>query len=669
MRRMLNRTSFTARLVAIAAGILAVLVIVDYVALLEVPSRVARDTVEIALRENVQSLNATFREDRARLDGETKPFVERLEVRRAILRQDRAALERFVAEQVGGDVRFQIRSGTSEQPFSGTGPIVSEYAIRGQENSADIAFYRIVNDEVLDRAAATAGNDSPFALERNNRFLARSADFPDEIDPSMAGGALEPDVAVLKVVRVDGEQLHLYSRALTTDPSYQLHALSTAELEDVALREIRGDVRTAIGGMTFATVAGFLLFIFATNHTMRGFAGRVATLADGDYGTRLAVHGSDGFAALSSSVNRLSAQLAEQVGQLEATAQAFGRTLETLEEGICVWDDSAQVTFWNRGAEQLTGLPRERATVDDPVIGFLRAERAPGTRRVTLPVRRAGSGLVVDLVVTAMPGGGVLQTFRDTTMADLLQQTQRNFMATAAHELRTPITTILGFSDTLVNPELELTDRQREEFVSIIRDHAYQLQEIADAFFTNHQLANERVEVAIVPTRLAVVLDDVLDRVRTSFPDRRSQIDAIAVDIPPDATVLADRRALIGVATVLVENALKYGSDPISITSEQSGGTVTLLVRDQGQGIESHHHGRLFDPFYRVDVDMRSGVGGAGLGLFTARKLVEAMHGSIRVLSAPGSGATFVVDLPACPAELDDSGNDKGGGSRLRLVG
>lgn len=666
MSQILSRASFTARLLALTIAVMAALVIIDYVALLEVPSRIARDTVEIALRENVQALNSTFRESRLELGAETDEFVQgsgQEEVTTAILERDRDRLEELLAESVdtGIDFRFMDRSAIDG---SGIGPIWAHFNIQGRGETSDIVFFRRVDDDVLDRAAVATSEAAAFALEFDGRFVATSDAFPATIDPGETGTSIDPNVAELTEISVDGQDLHIYSRAVTSDASYQLHALSTPELEEAALSEIRDDVRTAIAGMTIATVAAFLLLIFFTNRTVRSFATRVRTLADGDYGTRLGVRGHDAFAELASSVNRLSEQLEDQVGQLEDTARAFGRTLETLEEGICVWDEQGHVSFWNRGAEQLTGLARERARLEDPVVSFLRAERAPGTRRVTLPVRRAGGGLVVDLVVTSMPGGGVVQTFRDTTMADLLQQTQRNFMATAAHELRTPITTILGFADTLVNPELELTERQREEFISIIRDHAYDLQEISDAFFTNHQLANERVEVSIVPSSLADVVADGLQRVRATMPEREAEFDDVQVDVPAEAVVLADRRALVGVVGVLVENAFKYGAPPVSITAERSGGTMTLLVRDFGPGIESHHHARLFDPFYRIDVDMRSGVGGAGLGLFTARKLVEAMHGSIRVLSSPESGTTFVVDLPMAPGD-----HSEGDSSRLRLVG
>jgi two-component system phosphate regulon sensor histidine kinase PhoR len=669
MLRLFRRASFTARLLALAAGVLVVLVVIDYVALLELPGRVAQDTVEIALRENVQSLNATFADERADLRTRAEGYVENVAgapFRIAVLEGDEAKVQRLAREALGDDVRAELISG-DDINGSGIGPVNVPFTIQSPRRNGNVVLYRLVDDSLLERAAAAIDQQASFAVELDGEFVARSGEFPTSLAPADANSSVDPGVAELSQVRVDDENLHLYSRAVTSNLRYRLHALSTRELERTALADVRDDVRTAIAGMSFATIAAFMLLLFFTGRTVRSFAIRVRALADGDYGTRLQVRGSDAFADLASSVNRLSEQLSLQLGRLEDTASAFSRTLETLEEGICVWDEDGAISYWNRGAEQLSGLARERASLDDPIVAFLHAERAPGTRRVTLPVRRSGGGLVVDLVVTAMPGGGIVQTFRDTTMVDMLQQTQRNFMATAAHELRTPITTILGFADTLVNPELELTDRQRDEFLAIIRDHAHQLQEISDAFFTNHQLANERVEVSIVPALVDGVVEDALERVRMSLPDRAVDIDAVTVDVPARCAVLADRRALVGVVAVLVENALKYGSAPITVAAERKGGTITVLVRDEGPGIETHHHARLFDPFYRIDVDMRSGVGGAGLGLFTARKLVEAMHGAIRVRSVPGRGATFVVELPAAPVETGS--DDDSADSRLRLVG
>jgi two-component system phosphate regulon sensor histidine kinase PhoR len=651
MSRLFRRTSFTTRLLALAALVMALLVLIDYVALLQLPSRVARDTVEIALRDNVQGLNANIRDQRAQLRDETERFVDRGDVARAIVVRDEGTLRRLLA---GEDDLQNVKVSflpPDDVANSDIGVVtVQRSLVDSRGRLHPVAIYRDVDDSLLE-TAASARSEVHFALEVDGHLVARSAGFPDSISAKDLNAPVDVDTARLKAINVDGEDVHAYSRRLTTATAFQLHAISTPRLEEQALREIRGDVRTAIAGMTAATVAAFLFLVFFTSRTVRRFADRVRLLADGDYGTTLPVRGEDAFAELAGSVNRLSHQLEAQLGQLEQTANAFSRTLETLEEGICVWDEDGDLQYWNHGSEQLTGISRERADRTDPVVALLHAERAPGTRRINLPVRRAGGGLVVDLVVTAMPGGGILQTFRDTTLVDMLQQTQRNFMATAAHELRTPITTILGFADTLSNPELQLTERQRDEFLDIISEQSHHLQELAEAFFTSYQLANERVEVSITATMVDGAIREALERLRAASPERSDAVDAVTVDVPERCAALADRRALVGVIAALVDNALKYGAPPLSVKAQVDGGMVAVLVRDAGQGIDHYHQARVFDPFFRVDVDMRQGVGGAGLGLFTARKLIEAMHGAIRVRSDIGDGTTFIVELPIAPVD------------------
>ncbi|MCW2960821.1 MAG: sensory box histidine kinase similar to PhoR [Thermoleophilia bacterium] len=647
MRHLISRISFTTRLVLAAVAVTITMVAIDYVTLLDLPERVAADSVEVALRENITSFNTALREEKAELGEQTDELLNHDAVIEAIRNNDPDGIEAALIARGTIDVKAAILP-PGEFDGSSLAVVFSQrtLAFRGI-GSRTVVFYRGLNAKVLDTAAADAGGNVSFAVERDGVYIARSGAFPRDIESRDINPQGDGTAGNLEPITVDGEHLHIYSRELAQTDNYDLHALSTQALEDEALSVTRGDVRIAIAGMTLATLAGTLLIAIFTSRSVRRFAGRVRELADGDYGRTLPVHGRDGFADLADSVNRLSSELDERLSQLEEAAGAFRRTLETLEEGICTWSEAGTITYWNRGAEQLTGIARERLDPSDPLIAFLDAERAPGTRRVTLPVRRSGAGLVVDLVVTVMPGGGVLQTFRDTTMADVLQQTQRNFMATAAHELRTPITTILGFADTLTNPDMDLTPAQREEFLGIIREQSHQLQEISDAFFTSHQLANERVEVSLAKVTLEHVARSSVERATEALPDYADQLGDIQFDVPPNLHVLADRRALMGVISVLVENAAKYGRKPITISAERHGGTIALHVRDEGPGIDPYHQERVFDPFYRIDVDMRSGIGGAGLGLFTARKLIEAMHGVIRIRSAPGMGATFIVELPA----------------------
>ena len=667
MRAFIFSLSFTTRLLIAAIAITLTLVAIDYVTLLDLPERVARDSVEVALRENTSAFSNALTDQRETLRENIAPIIRTKAFTDAVARHDENALNATLTDPALQGVQARILAPEDVQGREyGVVTVVEPFNFR-DEGPRSVVFYRGLDDSVLDTAAADTGNTVSFAVEKNGKFIARGGAFDHSIKPAAVNAALDPNGGgTMGDIKVDGRQLHVFSRRIGPDGPYQLHALSTPQLEDSALADTRGDVRHAIFGMTLATIIGSLLLAFFASRTVRSFASGVRELADGNYGSRLPVHGSDGFADLADSVNRLSSELDDRLTQLQETAAAFSRTLETIDEGICTWTEQGEITYWNRGAEQLTGIARERVTPDDPIVAFLAAERTPGVRRVTIPVRRTGGGLNVDLVVTAMPGGGVLQTFRDTSMVDILQQTQRNFMATASHELRTPITTILGFADTLTNAELELTARQRDEFLQIIREQSYHLQEIAEAFFTNQQLANERVEVSIAPTPLGRTIDNAITRLRGSLGDRAAVLDDLEVSVPDDLVVLADRRALMGVISVLLDNAVKYGGAPITISAERTGGAIALLVSDAGPGMDPYHHDRVFDPFYRIDVDMRSGVGGAGLGLFTARKLVDAMHGMIRVRSRPGDGSTFVVELPAAPVDEDDGPSTD---RSLRLVG
>ncbi|MBC7461106.1 MAG: PAS domain-containing protein [Thermoleophilia bacterium] len=668
MRFVFSRISFTTRLLLAAAVITCGLVAIDYATLLKLPHRVARDSVELALRENTSAFNAELADQREQLRTAVTPLFNSDAFQDAVKRDDVEKVQAMLPAPTLQGVRVAIVPSIDAQPGQFGVVTVQEPFNFRRDASRTVVFYRDLDTALLDSAVAATGNLVAFAVKDGaGSIVARSSAFPTSIRATRIYAGPDPNNGgTLKDIKVGGDELHLFSRRLGQENPFQLLALSTPQLEDATLSDTRGGVRNAIVGMTVATILGSLMLAFFASRTVRSFASRVRELADGQYGVQLPVHGSDGFADLAGSVNRLSLELESRLAQLEDTASAFRRTLETLDEGICTWSEAGTVDYWNRGAEQLTGVARERATQTDPIVAFLAAERTPGARRVTLPVRRTGGGLTVDLVVTSMPGGGVLQTFRDTSMLDILQQTQRNFMATASHELRTPITTILGFADTLTNADLELTLEQRENFLCIIHEQSHHLQEITEAFFTNQQLANERVEVSIAPTGLGRSVEDAISRERLTLGDRATQLDSLVVDVPDELFVLADQRALMGVISVLVDNAVKYGAAPIRISAERTGGSVALLVTDAGPGIDPYHHDRVFDPFYRIDVDMRSGVGGAGLGLFTARKLMEAMHGLIRVRSSPGAGATFIVELPGAPV---GAGHEPSlDSSNLRLV-
>lgn len=659
-----GRLSFGARLVI--ASIVAALtpLAIAFVVLIELPARVADDSVKLELRETTGEVLSIMTEERTELRAELLRRVEDPAVESAILARDAVRLQAELADfRTGLEVVFPRRS----RDDLGAGPLsASVTAFEGDRSQTAVVFRRI-DDAVLAEINSRTEGGVVFAVSDGGDLLGTSPGFPEgvRIERLLRGGPSASGNAPVRVVDLEGTEHHVYIRSLSAFGEAYIVSLSTPQLEQAALAGPRSDVLRALGVLLLASGIFALLGSYAFNRALRRFADRANALARGNYDARLPVFGSDAFADLSVAFNSLAGELQERESELVAAARRFERTLETIDEGICVWDSEGDVIYWNRGAETLTGVSRTYVDdLDEPALAFLRGQLESGVRRVALPTRRSGGPLFVDLTVTRMPGGGMLQTFRDTTAAEMLLRTQRNFMATAAHELRTPLATILGFADTLANEDLELAPEQRGEFLGLIQGQARHLQRVTDAFFTNHQLAAERVDVALEAVDVAEAVRDGIRRAtRVVGEEHRETITGVQVEVADGVYVHADRRALASVVAALVDNACKYGRPPMEIGCAVSGAVVLLKVRDHGGGIEPQHLERIFDPFYRVDVDMRDGVGGPGLGLYTVRKLVEAMHGTVRVESDPLFGTVFTVELPG--HALDD-GRDS---QRLRAVG
>lgn len=367
MRRLLDRISITSRLLICAAAITGVLVAVDYVTLRDLPDRVAADSVEIALRENTQSFNAALADERDALRAKVDQLLEgdNSAVRQAIFARDLDTLH-AATSRLGKDVGVEFVD-PDDPPRAEVGVVAVQRSLSFRSGIRTVVFYRQIDAGVLDRAAADAGGLAEFAVERSGEFIARSQGYARSIAPEDVNPSDETTTGSFRPIELRDERRHVYVRRLSQESAYQVHALSTDELEDEAHGASHADVRNAIIGMTLATLLGTLLIALLTGRTVRSFAGRVRELAGGDYRRRLPVLGHDGFAVLASSVNQLSSDLDAHVGKLEAVATEFQATLDTLDTGICRWTTEGDVAFWSRGAEQLTGLQRERVTGDSSV--------------------------------------------------------------------------------------------------------------------------------------------------------------------------------------------------------------------------------------------------------------------------------------------------------------
>lgn len=409
-----------------------------------------------------------------------------------------------------------------------------------------------------------------------------------------------------------------------------------------AVDQARADVRdrmilAAVIGLGAALLLG-LGAIRAVTRPLQAMTLVAERLARGDYDVPApapAAPGDDELALLSRTLAQLAAELRARIGELTAERDLSAAVVEGLVEGVVAVDRAGRVVLANRAAAVLLGEP---PAVPEALAAEVAAARGGAERDAELVI--AGRAVRVTARPLAATGGAIAVLY-DVTQLRALDRVRREFLASAAHELRTPVTAISGYAETLLGGQVD--DAARAEFLATIHRNAARI-----AALVNDLLVLERLEArperlgAREPVALAAVVADAAATARAAHPAAR-----LTIDVADDAIALADRDGLDHVAQNLIDNAVLHGGGVARVTARRDGRRVVLSVADDGPGIAPEHHERIFERFFRVDVGRARSKGGSGLGLAIVRQQTLAMGGAIRVDSAPGQGTTFTVELDA----------------------
>ena len=281
------------------------------------------------------------------------------------------------------------------------------------------------------------------------------------------------------------------------------------------------------------------------------------------------------------------------------------------------------------------------------------------------PIEREVIGLGVDngayrVRVAALRSDGaeagerLLVTFVDITQARLTERMRVDFIANASHELRTPVTTLLGFIETLQGPAAD-DEPARHRFLEIMHREAARMSRLIDDLLS---LSRIELDKHVRPQTALDVAPLIADVGRTLAmrleADQRRLAIRLADDLP---AVTADRDQVLQVLHNLVSNALKYGRSgtPITVaaaTVDTAGAPmVRITVGDQGDGIAPEHLPRLTERFYRIDTSRSRSMGGTGLGLAIVKHIVERHRGTFDIVSKPGEGSAVSFTLPLASRE------------------
>jgi PAS domain S-box-containing protein len=333
-----------------------------------------------------------------------------------------------------------------------------------------------------------------------------------------------------------------------------------------------------------------------------------------------------------------------------AEREQAAQVLEAVGDGIFLLDGDGVVRLWNRAAWIITGL------ATDAVLGRRLGEVIPdwGTLAERIPVAERGTPRAVTLpfgigerdvwlsLVAVRGADGVVYAFRDVTAEQRLEEEKSDFIATISHELRTPMAAVYGAAETLLRREGELTHAQTRQLVEMIAAQASRLSQITEEVLLTNLLDRGELPLERLPVDVVHVVRQTIEAIESQLSEPVVELEA-----PPEVGAAAgDADRIQQVIVNLLDNAVKYGGSPVRVRVESVNGHVRISVADSGPGITLADQERIFEKFYRADPQHARAPSGTGLGLYISRELVRRMGGRLDVSSQPGSGATFVVELP-----------------------
>jgi signal transduction histidine kinase len=345
-------------------------------------------------------------------------------------------------------------------------------------------------------------------------------------------------------------------------------------------------------------------------------------------------------------------QLSTRFSDLRAQRQESATLVEAMTDGIIATDPRGAILTCNAAARRLLRLDpvnpppplaelfhekEARTLVDDVLLG-----RDVGQRELRIADR--------SVVVTGgpLPGGGTLLVLRDISELRHLETVRRDFVANVSHELKTPLTAITGYAETLV-AEADPSS-QTERFAATILAHAHRMQRLVEDLLDLSRIESGGWRPRPVPLDVVTAARDAwapfAERARNANVEFNVSV-AAGVE-----RLVADPDALRQILTNLYDNALRHmpRGGRVAVTAEPApgnDGTVSVAVADNGSGIPAEHLPRIFERFYRVDTARSREQGGTGLGLAIVKHLVEAHGGKVAAESALSRGTTIRLVFPS----------------------
>lgn len=450
-----------------------------------------------------------------------------------------------------------------------------------------------------------------------------------------------------------------YLAKLVTSPSGTPGVLRVSVPVEIVSTKIQG----LFSLIALAAISGIILVLIVSYFLAKRFTDPITELIhtceamiEGSYNKKITKISRDELGILAYTFNKLGDEISSRINTISLERGQLQSMLSAMVEGIVSVDHQNRILFHNNAASILLcdlnlDLKKEFLTSHhgfSKLLGI--AKEARNNQNLVeeeLIINHEHKKVVLE--VHASPflenqGQGVIIVLHDISRIRQLEQVRQDFVANISHEIKTPLTSIKGYVETLLGGALYEADTNKR-FLQKVLSNTNRLTYLVQDILSLARIESDSDHFQLEILAWEPLIRAVVRQYEGSFRDKSLKP---IIKTSPDLKVYADRESMIQILDNLVSNAIRYSQfgGEITISTIQTKELGVLEVSDTGIGIPEKDLDRIFERFYRVDKDRSRSLGGTGLGLSIVKHLCSGMSGQVSVNSIPGKGSSFFVSLP-----------------------
>lgn len=540
-----------------------------------------------------------------------------------------------------------------------------------EEESRDL-FAETQNDQLADRASAfglktsarvtlilpdgTVVGDS----EESPEIMGNHRDRPEILDAQSGRRRVGKSVRFSNTLR----QRMMYIAIPVEQDDRVLGVVRTAmpltEIEQVIAAVQH---RIIFGGLLILVLAGVFSLVVSRriSRPLERIKRGAERFAKGDFSHRLNTIGSAEINALAETMNQMAEQLEERLQTVTQERNQREAVLSSMVEGVLAVDTSGHIISLNKAAGRFFNVFQADHTARgrsiEEVFRNVKLQKfitevlkGQETRECEIAVQGADTCYLqtrgTNLLGVQGQRIGAVVVFNDVSRLRRLENVRKEFVANVSHELKTPITSIKGFVETLLDGAMN-DPVEADRFLRIVGKHADRLNAIIEDLLTLSRLEQDGHEgMELQPIGLQGVMQSAVEVCSARAAGKNI---AVEINCEPELRAVVNPPLIEQALINLIGNAVKYSQEGkgIVVSAVAASGGVKLSVQDEGFGIEPEHLDRLFERFYRVDKGRSRQEGGTGLGLAIVKHIAQAHGGTVSVKSIYGKGSTFTLFIPS----------------------